>query len=104
MQPAIEGLSISLMQGCERWAVCSLSAGAAKPLGVKTLHLEDDRDGSRRRKSKDPALDEQSSPTSTSRRKRKADTEYGSALRSAYQRTIDEAIPPEMLDLLGKLG
>ena len=30
--------------------------------------------------------------------------EVGQALRSAYQRTIDEDIPPEFLDLLGKLG
>ena len=28
----------------------------------------------------------------------------GSALRSAYQRTVDEAIPDEMLDLLSKLA
>lgn len=28
----------------------------------------------------------------------------GDALRSVYQRTVDEDIPPEMLDLLGKLG
>ena len=28
----------------------------------------------------------------------------GSALRSVYQRTVDESIPSEMLDLLGKLG
>jgi hypothetical protein len=27
----------------------------------------------------------------------------GAALRSVYQRTIDEVIPDEMLDLLGKL-
>jgi hypothetical protein len=27
----------------------------------------------------------------------------GSALRSAYQRTVEESIPDEMLDLLGKL-
>ncbi|MBY0303988.1 MAG: hypothetical protein K2W86_02405 [Sphingomonas sp.] len=27
----------------------------------------------------------------------------GEALRSVYQQTIDEQIPPEMLDLLGKL-
>ena len=31
-------------------------------------------------------------------------TDVGDALRSAYQRTLDENIPPEMLDLLGKLG
>ncbi|HEX8653930.1 MAG TPA: NepR family anti-sigma factor [Allosphingosinicella sp.] len=30
--------------------------------------------------------------------------EFGQALRSAYQRTLDEDVPPEMLDLLGKLG
>lgn len=28
----------------------------------------------------------------------------GSALRSVYQRTVEEAVPDEMLDLLGKLG
>ncbi|WP_194150369.1 NepR family anti-sigma factor [Sphingomonas oligophenolica] len=27
----------------------------------------------------------------------------GSALRSAYQRTVDETVPDEMLDLLNKL-
>ena len=27
----------------------------------------------------------------------------GSALRSVYQQTINEQIPPELLDLLGKL-
>lgn len=36
--------------------------------------------------------------------KRQATPEVGLALRSVYQRTIDEDIPPEMLDLLGKLG
>ena len=30
--------------------------------------------------------------------------EIGDALKTVYQRTIDEDIPPEMLDLLGKLG
>lgn len=29
--------------------------------------------------------------------------DVGDALKSAYQRTINEDIPPEMLDLLGKL-
>ena len=31
------------------------------------------------------------------------DRDMGAALRTVYQRTIDEAIPAEMLDLLGKL-
>ena len=31
------------------------------------------------------------------------DRDMGAALRTVYQRTVEEAIPPEMLDLLGKL-
>jgi hypothetical protein len=31
------------------------------------------------------------------------DTEVGNALRSVYQQTVDETIPPEMMDLLKKL-
>ena len=34
---------------------------------------------------------------------RSKDKDMGAALRSVYQRTVDEAIPDEMLDLLGKL-
>ena len=30
--------------------------------------------------------------------------DVGNALRSIYQKTVDEAVPSEMLDLLGKLG
>jgi hypothetical protein len=30
--------------------------------------------------------------------------DMGAALRSVYQRTVEEKIPTEMLDLLGKLG
>ena len=32
------------------------------------------------------------------------DADVGGALRSIYQRTVDERIPPDLLDLLGKLG
>jgi hypothetical protein len=31
------------------------------------------------------------------------DQDMGTALRTAFQKTVDEGIPPEMLDLLGKL-
>ena len=31
------------------------------------------------------------------------DRDMGSALRSVYQRTVEESVPDEMLDLLGKL-
>lgn len=32
------------------------------------------------------------------------DGNVGQALRSAYQRTVNEDIPADLLDLLGKLG
>jgi len=44
------------------------------------------------------------SAASRSRKKRPAAGDVGNALRSAYQRMVEEDIPPEMLDLLGKLG
>lgn len=31
-------------------------------------------------------------------------SDVGSALKTVYQRAVSEDIPPEMLDLLGKLG
>ncbi len=31
------------------------------------------------------------------------DRDMGAALRNVYQRTVDEAIPDDLLDLLGKL-
>ncbi|HKT14921.1 MAG TPA: NepR family anti-sigma factor [Allosphingosinicella sp.] len=37
------------------------------------------------------------------RRKLSDQPEIGSALRSIYDRTVEETIPAEMLDLLGKL-
>jgi hypothetical protein len=33
-----------------------------------------------------------------------AQSNVGTALRSAYEQTVSENIPPEMLDLLGKLA
>ncbi|HEX8554836.1 MAG TPA: NepR family anti-sigma factor [Sphingomonas sp.] len=38
-------------------------------------------------------------PTKTSTRGR----DMGSALRSVYQQTVEEKVPDEMMDLLGKL-
>lgn len=32
------------------------------------------------------------------------DRDMGSALRSAYQKTVDETVPDEMMDLLSKLA
>jgi hypothetical protein len=43
--------------------------------------------------------------TQTAKRKKRADSpEVGSALRSAYQQTVNERIPADLLDLLGKLS
>jgi hypothetical protein len=66
------------------------------------LSFTDEREGRRRRK---PEPDNPSSegPPRT-RKKRSATGDVGNALRSAYDRVVDEDIPPEMLDLLGKLG
>lgn len=36
--------------------------------------------------------------------KKVGEKDAGSALRQAYQKTVDEKIPDEMLDLLSKLG
>ncbi len=39
------------------------------------------------------------------RRKRKGDErDIGAALRTAYQNTVEEAVPADLLDLLGKLN
>jgi hypothetical protein len=79
------------------------AAGAADGCeGVPDLGFADDRDDDRRRGSAPPPGGPRESPKS--RRRRVASPELGHALRAAYQRTIDEQIPPEMLDLLGKLG
>lgn len=42
--------------------------------------------------------------TTRPRVRAKQPSDVGNALKTVYQRTIDEEIPPEMLDLLGKLG
>ena len=67
------------------------------------MSFQDEREGRRRRKTQ---TDRQPPITTSprSRKKRPPEGEVGTALRSAYQRMIDEDIPPEMLDLLGKLG
>ena len=67
------------------------------------MTFADDKDGERRRK---PAISSESQdPDHTKPRKKRPNTpEVGNALRAAYQQAINEDIPPEMLDLLGKLG
>ena len=61
---------------------------------------EDDRD--RRSGSASEPNDMDSSQTPA--RKKAGASGVGNALREAYQEALREDVPPEMLDLLGKLG
>jgi hypothetical protein len=100
--------------------VCSITSGSAsagrtdifgccgrgsRPRGVKILGFEDERE--RRRKAEHPLDTDASAPGAASgskKRKRRGESaEIGQALRSVYDRAVNESIPPEMLDLLGKL-
>jgi hypothetical protein len=38
------------------------------------------------------------------RKRRGANSEIGQALRQAYSDAVEETVPPEFLDLLGRLG
>lgn len=66
------------------------------------MSFEKDTDGQRKRRPVDE--DMRNSNPSKRAKKRPATGEVGSALRSVYDRALAEDIPPEMLDLLGKLG
>ncbi len=58
----------------------------------------------------EPPLGTKESGTTAAKRRRSdtanadAQPHIGKALKSVYDRTVDEAIPSEMLDLLGRLG
>ncbi len=67
------------------------------------MSFENDKHIERRRKS-EQASGTRTSKEQSSKKKSPGTTEVGSALRSIYQRTINEDIPPDLLDLLGKLG
>jgi len=64
--------------------------------------LSFENESGRRRKT-DPTPPANSEDTPRNRKKRGPNAEIGQALRKAYRDAVDEAIPPEMLDLLGKL-
>ena len=67
------------------------------------LAFADEKDGERRRKAA-PFPESATAERERSRLKRPTTPEVGHALRAAYQQAVSEDIPPEMLDLLGKLG
>ena len=68
------------------------------------LSFQNDSDNQRGRKPPSDVSSSDQRAGKSGRRVRKAGNGVGDALRSAYQRTLQEEIPPEMLDLLGKLG
>ena len=70
---------------------------------MEILAFQDEKDAERRRKS-GHAQQPRSSDVTKAPKKRTAAPEVGSSLRMVYQQTVNEDIPPEMLDLLGKLG
>lgn len=49
------------------------------------------------------AVDAGSTGTVEARSANRADRDMGAALRSVYQRTVDEAVPDDLMSLLGKL-
>ncbi|HEX8669858.1 MAG TPA: NepR family anti-sigma factor [Allosphingosinicella sp.] len=65
------------------------------------MAFEDETD---RRRKPEPPVHTDSDQNPRSSKKRRTTPEVGHALRAAYQQTVSEDIPPEMLDLLGKLG
>jgi hypothetical protein len=65
------------------------------------LTFENDKD---RRRKGEHAHQVENDEAPRTRKKRGTTPEVGQALRAAYQQAINEDIPPEMLDLLGKLG
>ena len=65
------------------------------------MSFADDRD---RRRKADTASQPDAAEAPKAKKKRGSSPEVGQALRAAYQQAVSEDIPPEMLDLLGKLG
>lgn len=79
--------------------------GGAAEGWISILTFAREKGGERRARSDQQAETDSISTHKPNSRKRRPDTpEVGSALRSVYQRTIEEDIPPDLLDLLGKLG
>jgi hypothetical protein len=78
-----------------------MSSGRGAAARGARLSFEDDRD---RRRKTDTAAQADTAPGPKAKKKRGSSPEVGHALRAAYQQAVSEDIPPEMLDLLGKLG
>jgi hypothetical protein len=90
----------ALLQG-----VRTRKAGAALTReGWKNLTFAREKDGDRRPRAEFGADSEVTGTRAPARKKRSDSPELGRALRSAYQETVEERIPDDLLDLLGKLS
>jgi hypothetical protein len=77
------------------------------PRGVIALGFDNGTKGGRKKDSRprnSSHVGTDSSMKSRAKAKKGEAPELGQALRSVYDSTLNEQIPPEMLDLLGKLG
>jgi hypothetical protein len=68
------------------------------------LAIESDEDDRGRRGKSDSNQDSDTSTPAHRAAKKPSSPGVGNALREAYQEALREDVPPEMLDLLGKLG
>jgi len=68
------------------------------------LSFENEKNIARRGKSVEASQPRSGKEKQSAKKKSAGGVELGSALRSVYQRTVQEDIPPDLLDLLGKLG
>jgi hypothetical protein len=70
------------------------------------LTVRDDRGSRDQTSTSEPATSSKTKVKAGERRTRRRAPggEVGNALRTVYDDTLKETIPPEMLDLLGKLG
>jgi hypothetical protein len=69
------------------------------------LTFRDDRESQGQKAASDPATPSKTKVKAGERRTRRRAPggDVGNALRTVYDDTLRESIPPEMLDLLGKL-
>ena len=91
-----------IIRSAVRWRLCGGDGWALAPLAGDWFETA----GLRRREGYDilsKSSDAEAVRENMKVKKKPPATDLGDALKSAYQRTLDEDIPPEMLDLLGKL-
>ena len=68
------------------------------------MAFEDDDDDKVRRRRSGAVSDSGAHPPTVRPARKSSSPGVGNALREAYQEALREDVPPEMLDLLGKLG